>query len=159
MSIPRGGQLLGLLPLVSFRMVARSSVIGLAVVTSGCAAHQKPSYVNGPSPHVRAQQLASVAKDELEDDGKPAQTPPLRRALPEEDDPSQPWSPNYGGPNPSSNAPANSPPRSTPKSRTKTYDALTKPDTEQPRRPIQLTQIQQDDVITRAISVHEMRNQ
>lgn len=37
-----------------------------------------------------------AAKTDVEDDGRPAQLPPARRPLPEEDDPTQPWSPNYG---------------------------------------------------------------
>jgi hypothetical protein len=149
----------GLVPLDPVRLAARVGVFGLTVFASGCATHQPPSYVHGPNPQMRAQHLASVAKDDLEDDGRPAQTPPQRRALPEEDDPSQPWSPNYGGPNPSSNAPTNTQPRTLPKSRMKTYDALVRPDAEPPRRSVQLTHAQQDDVIARAISAHEMRNQ
>jgi hypothetical protein len=153
----------GLLPLVSTRVAARLSVIGLAIVASGCATNQRPSYVNGPSSQISGQKVASVAKEDLEDDGKPAQAPPLRRALPEEDDPSQPWSPNYGGPNSSSGSPSGQPstnsPRPAPKSRPKSYDALVRPDDGGVQRSAQLTRAQQDDVITRAISAHEMRNQ
>jgi hypothetical protein len=149
----------GLLPLDCSRMAARLGVIGLTVVASGCAANHQPSYVNGPSNQIRAQQVAAVAKEDLEDDGKPAQAPPLRRSLPEEDDPSQPWSPNYGGPSPSSSQPSTNAPRPAPKSRTKTYDALVRPDGVTAQRSAQLTSAQQDDVIARAISAHEMRNQ
>ena len=45
-----------------------------------------------------AQQMAAVQarKVEIEDDGQPVQSPPARAMRAEEDDPSQPWSPNYG---------------------------------------------------------------
>jgi hypothetical protein len=98
----------GLAPLfVESSMVARVCVIGLAVVTSGCAATKTPSYAGVQNSQVRpvAERPWTV---EIEEDGKPAQLPPVRRMRPEEDDPSQPWSPNYGrrGATPQETAPA-----------------------------------------------------
>jgi len=49
--------------------------------------------VHGSGSH----QMAAIPhKVEIEDDGQPVQPPPARAMRPEEDDPSQPWSPNYG---------------------------------------------------------------
>ncbi len=86
----------GLAPLTAkFYSAARVCVIGSAVVASGCAANQSPNYAgayNSPVQPVNERQW----KVEIEEDGKPAQLPPVRRMRPEEDDPTQPWSPNYG---------------------------------------------------------------
>lgn len=87
----------GLLPLRPFfkttRVVCTS---GALVLLAGCAADKPPSYVGGSS----AQQFAAAQarKVEMEDDGQPVQSPPVRSMRAEDDDPSQPWSPNYGGP-------------------------------------------------------------
>ena len=64
---------------------------------SGCATQSAPNYagVHQPAPQRVAERQWKV---EIEEDGKPAQLPPVRRMRPEEDDPSQPWSPNYGKP-------------------------------------------------------------
>ena len=86
----------GFSPLSSSFKAARTlcAVVPIALL-AGCAADKPPSYVNGPS----AQQMAAAAarKVEIEDDGQPVQSPPARPVRAEEDDPSQPWSPNYGG--------------------------------------------------------------
>ena len=71
---------------------ARFGALGLALLSAGCAS--KPE----TAPPARMTAPAQVAKVDIEDDGLPAQVAPrYRRAGP--DDPSQPWSPNYGGPN------------------------------------------------------------
>lgn len=54
-----------------------------ALVLAGCAT-QSENY--------------GAAQVAMEDDGLPAQIPPLRRAKPEQDDPSEPFSLNYGPP-------------------------------------------------------------
>ena len=64
------------------------ALLGLAVLTSGCAAKQEPA----PPARIAPPQVARV---EIEDDGLPAQLAPRNRR-PGPDDPSQPWSPNYG---------------------------------------------------------------
>ena len=77
------------------RILARSSALALALAVGACASGQAdrapPSSVAGP--------IAHAAPAELEDDGLPAQTPPTYRAATEPDDPSEPFSPNYGSPN------------------------------------------------------------
>ena len=71
-------------------LVARYGALGLALLSAGCATK--------PAMAPQARMTAPIAKVEIEDDGLPAQVAPRnRRAAP--DDPSQPWSPNYGGPN------------------------------------------------------------
>ena len=74
------------------RILARSSALALALAVGACASGQAdrapPSSVAGP--------IAHAAPAELEDDGLPAQTPPTYRAATEPDDPSEPFSPNYG---------------------------------------------------------------
>lgn len=45
----------------------------------------------------------------MEDDGRPAQIPPLLRANPAADDPTEPFSPNYGPPPPSTQDTAEKP--------------------------------------------------
>ena len=65
----------------------------LALALGACAT--EPAYrqqVAGP-----AQQIARAPSVEVEDDGLPAQTPPPSRDAREADDPSEPFSPNYGG--------------------------------------------------------------
>jgi hypothetical protein len=86
----------GLAPFAAKIMfAARTCVIGLSVVASGCAASKSPNYAGVYNPSVRPVNERPW-KVEIEEDGKPAQLPPVRRMRPEEDDPSQPWSPNYG---------------------------------------------------------------
>lgn len=70
----------------------------LAVFLSGCASSSEydQSWYGGDR----------VA---MEDDGLPAQLPPLHRRKPETDDPREPFSPNYGPP-PQPSLPADLPP-------------------------------------------------
>lgn len=85
------------------RAVARSlpplSLL-LALTLAGCGG--RSGYAPTADGRVAAppQQMAAAAvapaEPELEDDGRPAQTPPLMRAKPLPDDPSEPFSPNYG---------------------------------------------------------------
>lgn len=73
---------------------ALAALFGLA----GCASDHSSQYsaaVAEPRPVTR------VAID-VEDDGIPAQTPPPRTIRQQPDDPSEPYSRNYGGINPSS---------------------------------------------------------
>lgn len=71
----------------------------LALSVGGCAHEtqhsysQAGSYAGGP----RGQPPAPIPV-EMEDDGRPAQLPPRANIANVKDDPSQPWSPNYGGP-------------------------------------------------------------
>src|SRR5690606_11993813 len=71
------------------RAVLRRALLPLAALSSlllaGCASQS--DYYGGP-------QVA------MEDDGRPAQIPPFLRAKPVVDDPTEPFSPNYGPPPP-----------------------------------------------------------
>ena len=130
---------------------ARICVIGLTVVASGvvsgCASKEGPRYAGAPLPQQVNERQWKV---EIEEDGKPAQAPPVRRMRPEEDDPSQPWSPNYGrsgasGPIPPAPIPQDVAPRT---SWPKPVDASMRramPDREA------------DDLVARAVNAHEMR--
>lgn len=72
----------------------------LALALAGCGG--RSGYAPTADARVAAppQQMAAAvfapAEPDLEDDGRPAQTPPLMRAKPLPDDPSEPFSPNYG---------------------------------------------------------------
>jgi hypothetical protein len=75
-------------------LAARLCVAGPLALIAGCASEKAPNYVQGSM----AQHVASAQprKVEMEDDGEPVQPPPARATRPDEDDPNQPWSPNYG---------------------------------------------------------------
>ena len=87
MSVSRSGSL----PVLS------CCVLAALVSVGGCASTQAPRYSSESVVPTRAVAQATPA---VEDDGLPAQTPPPAyiRQLP--DDPSEPFSPNYGGGNP-----------------------------------------------------------
>ncbi|MDX2157835.1 MAG: adhesin [Hyphomicrobiaceae bacterium] len=66
--------------------------LSLALLAAGCASSQPPSYrVAGPP----LRPDAATVKVEVEDDGLPSQLAP-RHPRQTPDDPSEPWSPNYG---------------------------------------------------------------
>jgi hypothetical protein len=137
----------GALPLSFSCPAARVCVIGLAAIVSGCAANKQPSYVAGPAAYavpapmpqqIAAQTAKPASKSDMEADGLPAQTAPPARIRQEPDDPSEPFSPNYGGPR-ANPAPAQA-----------------------PRKVMQsarLNDVAADALIRRAIAAHEMRNQ
>ena len=81
----------GSLPVLSCCALAALLSVG------GCASTQAPRY---SSETVAPSRVVAQAASAVEDDGLPAQTPPPAyiRQLP--DDPSEPFSPNYGGGNP-----------------------------------------------------------
>jgi len=70
------------LPDLAYR-AAIPAFAALGLMLSGCASQTE---------HYAAERVA------MEDDGLPAQIPPLRRAKMAPDDPSEPFSPNYGPP-------------------------------------------------------------
>ena len=80
---------------------ARVSVIALcalaAPVLGGCASSRQPSYAEA---NARVAVPAPIPKVELEDDGLPVQSPPPKRAAPEAEDPTEPYSRNYGSTRP-----------------------------------------------------------
>ncbi len=99
------------------RLCVPAAVVLACVFVSGCATRQPHNYQAGYSsggydrataqanPYWRQREASSPrvagyvdarAEREIEDDGLPAQAAPRLRAKPEPDDPSQPFSPNYG---------------------------------------------------------------
>lgn len=99
------------------RLSVPAAVLLVCVFMSGCATRQSDTYQSGygggayggptaqAGPYWRQREPASPrvagyidsrAQREIEDDGLPAQAAPRLRARPEPDDPSQPFSPNYG---------------------------------------------------------------
>lgn len=83
--------------------VARAAIVLLLVaaaglVEAGCATDNN-AYNAGAPANVAYVRQASVAT-EMEDDGLPAQAPPAANIRQLPDDPSEPYSRNYGGSNP-----------------------------------------------------------
>lgn len=76
------------------RLCAATALAG-AVAAGGCAENQTRY---DAAQHVRAipPQVAEAQQQQLEDDGLPPQVPPPLRTKPDADDPSEPYSPNYG---------------------------------------------------------------
>lgn len=154
-------------PAFPFRRFAVSvALAGLAVLCAGCASNQS---AYGPQARVGAPVPAPqqwAARVEIEDDGLPAQLAPRHRR-PVADDPSEPWSPNYG------TAPGGSKalrsdedqPSPQPKSRrgaaTVAGNGLPAPSPARPiassRPPTRLSTMDEDAIIRRAIAEHEMR--
>lgn len=96
-------------------------LLGIAVATAGCASSSAgEKYAAGTA--------AQPRRIELEADGLPAQVAPPMRRLREPDDPSEPFSPNYG-PRPVHRAVASAP----------------------------MSNAEADALIARAIAEHEMR--
>jgi hypothetical protein len=144
-------------------------VIGLAVVLSGCAASKQPNYAGAPYPgddhRVASQPMPqrtaeTQKKVEIEGDGLPAQAPPARAMRPEEDDPSQPWSPNYGRGGSAPIPAQHSKPRPVQVQAmlTTAPPGVTEPTPRQPTSR-RLSESEADQMIARAVAAHEMRNQ
>lgn len=98
MSSLRSGS--GLKP-VAVRVPSNSGpalAIVAALLLGGCAQSTSKSTAYDPSVSQPPYQVASETgrKPDLEDDGREAQLPPLKKARPEPDDPHEPWSRNYG---------------------------------------------------------------
>lgn len=98
MSLLRSGRGLSPVPMRAHPALPRVLVIAVAAALAGCAQHttQTAAYdpsVAAPPSHVSAD---TGRKPDLEDDGREAQIPPMKKAQPEPDDPREPWSRNYG---------------------------------------------------------------
>ncbi len=75
-------------------LVSGLGLLCFGMVLSGCASSQtRTSYYQPVQPPSR---LAGAPPVEVEADGREAQLPPPQRTRAEPDDPTQPWSPNYG---------------------------------------------------------------
>lgn len=89
----------GLPPKVARAPLALIAVLAAALAQAGCAADHT---VYSDDEGVAAAAYAAAAPSaEVEDDGMPAQAAPSARIRQMPDDPSQPFSRNYGGSNPS----------------------------------------------------------
>lgn len=99
MSILRSGHGLAPAPMSCRRAPPRVILFASALALAGCSQHtsqQTAAYdprVSAPPYHVSPD---TGRKPDLEDDGREAQLPPLKKPRPEFDDPREPWSPNYG---------------------------------------------------------------
>jgi hypothetical protein len=86
-------------PGASLSVRAPIMTLAIAVLSGGCAAtNSGPSKVAGPIYPGDASPPPSIARSapvEMEADGLPAQVAPRHRR-PMKDDPTEPWSPNYG---------------------------------------------------------------
>ena len=134
---------------IALSSAARLGVIGLTLLSAGCAskhaAYEPPARVAGPA-HPSSQ-AAWAAKVEIEDDGLPAQLAPRHRpATP--DEPSEPWSPNYGQGKARSAA-----------AKPSAADAAHRPAVASERiaPSTRVSGIDEDALIRRAIAEHEMR--
>ncbi len=128
---------------------ARLLVIGLTgVALAGCASKGAPNYAGAATYDAGAPRSVTERqwKVEIEDDGKPAQAPPARRMRPEEDDPSQPWSPNYGRKNPQPIAPQPGPSQVRPW-----------PKPVEAAHRSSMNERDADAIIAAAVNAHEMR--
>jgi hypothetical protein len=136
---------LGRLPLVAIAVASLS--------LAGCASNGQHYQSSGVTRHAAVQPPVPRPKVEIEDDGKPVQSPPARVMRPDEDDPSQPWSPNYG--------------RGSAQPPKRVAEAIVAP----PRIPATTTQpprpdfhpaqrpLSEDEIIARAVAQHEMAAQ
>ena len=87
----------GRVPPVRVARTPLLAVLSVALVAGGCGHDSEPYsqanwYAGGPRPQAAAVPIPV----EMEDDGHPAQLPPRAEIARAPDDPSEPWSPNYG---------------------------------------------------------------
>lgn len=82
--------------------LARTAVAMVLAALGGCASAPADSSAHVSASALRVAQSTQVT--DVEDDGLPAQTPPSVRPGNASDDPSEPYSRNYGGANPSASA-------------------------------------------------------
>lgn len=135
----------GILPVVA------ASIVALAV--AGCANGNSGYQSSGVTRHAAVQPPMPRPKVEIEDDGKPVQSPPARTMRPDEDDPTQPWSPNYGragGSGGQRHAEALTAPPRLP-----TTTRLPRPDV----HPAAARRMSEDEIVARAVAQQEMAAQ
>lgn len=115
-------------------------LLAAALVLSACAQSNTPYRYQSNVGADPEQRVATAAPPRIvnEDDGLPQQHPPLFRRGPVNDDPSEPFSPNYGPPPLDDEAPPVRP-------------AI--------KRQAQFTPAEVEAIIARAITQHELRTQ
>lgn len=128
------------------------SAVGLALFCSACAAPQAPSGVAGPQPPPATATYVGTWKLQVEADGLPAQHAPRERSN-APDDPSEPWSPNYGS------VPVRAEPLPTalPPPPQKLQHAARKSAHVPAADAHRIASIDAEDIIRRAVAAHEMR--
>jgi hypothetical protein len=137
----------------SARVRVSLAVVALAALSGGCAATQPgPSYVAGPVTTFPGDlpplppPASQTTRVEIEADGLPAQLAP-RNPRPVKDDPSEPWSPNYGKARPAIAEAVPVIPQAANARVASIPVASTRAD----------ANLDADDIIRRAIAEHEMR--
>lgn len=124
--------------------VIGAGLIGLLAILAGCANDRGATHSSASA--TTPMHMAGV-RVEIEADGLPAQLAPRNRA-PLEDDPREPWSPNYGSVRPT---------------RTSAIDTDVEPATVSVPPPVQAIPVSHtrpmdaEDIIRRAVAAHEMR--
>ena len=83
--------------------IAHAAMIAVFATLGGCASTDNAAHYSAAGAETRVAQVAQI-KTEIEADGLPEQTPPLPSIRTAPDDPSEPFSRNYGGVNPSATA-------------------------------------------------------
>lgn len=80
------------------RLLQIANVIGVGLLVSACASSHAAydGYLHVGAPNATRVAVATPPPIELEDDGLAVQAPPQIRKNAEPDDPSEPFSPNYG---------------------------------------------------------------
>ena len=151
----------GLSPLAGRASLRLALVASLAVTVSGCFQHGPypgTAYVGAPQ-RIAHMPVPPRNTIEMEDDGLPVQRPPTRRATREADDPTQPWSPNYG------KQPAEIGRSNEPKPERAPYPTMAPVKEERPRQattkptlPVKPARFDADAVIAKAIAMHEVYN-
>lgn len=123
-----------------------------ALALAGCAASQQTkdyqSYSGAPYPGDPPRRVAIAkppAAPVIEGDGLPTQAAPMLRPNREPDDPSEPFSPNYGPPPASVTREAPRPP------------AQPKQPVAAPMRRAAITEAEADAIVAQAIVAHEVR--
>ena len=132
-------------------MPAVMQAIGVGLIVAGCASSQA-AYDSRSNVGAGAAQRVAMAvpkKVEIEDDGLAVQAPPVVRKRLEPDDPSEPFSPNYG-PGPVEQEPVKAPAR--PQVRADAGPVILR------SRVTPMSSEEAARIIARAMVAHEVRN-
>lgn len=148
----RGGAVCG-------RILRIAKVLAVGLLVSACASsHASYEYPSNVGMSAPSRVAVAVPKVELEDDGLAVQAPPRVRKNAEPDDPSEPFSPNYG-PGPLPGEPAAEPvkrqPVNLPAGRARRANGST---VILRSRVSPMSAQEAEDIIAQAVVAHEVRN-
>ena len=127
-----------------------AAAVSLALVLAGCSASRQSqdyqSYAGAPYPRVAAAVPSAAVRPApvIEADGLPAQAAPRMRPRREADDPSEPFSPNYGPP---------------PIGVERLRPAVPVVPPKEPVRQARMTHQEAEAIVAQAIAAHEVRGQ